>query len=356
YHDEGRSIKYEFIGEGIREITGYGPEEFNAKLWDSLVEEVNLVEDLAGYSLEEGIQRVRSGKHSIWKCEHRLRDRDGKIHWVFEAAVELRDENGVSHGSIGTYQDITMRKQAEEAEREQRVLAEALRDTAETLSRTLDYGEVLDHILTAVGRVVPHDAASILLIEGESAKVVRSYGYDKHDFYSEITEVRLPLGETTNLRQMLETRQPEIVYDTFSYPGWKRMPATHWLRSSVGAPISIYGEVIGFICLDSQAPEFFKPVHAERLQAFANQAALAIHNARLLQQAQEEIAERKRSEDLLRESNTRFRTLFEASPDAIVLIDPNQGWSIVDCNTAACQMNGYSREELLGQCIDILNA
>ena len=120
YYDEGRLIKYEFIGEGIRQITGYGPEEFNAKLWDSLVEEVNLVEDLAGYSLEEGIQRVRSGKNSIWKCEHRLRDRDGKVHWVFEAAVELRDENGVSHGSIGTYQDITMRKQAEEAEREQR--------------------------------------------------------------------------------------------------------------------------------------------------------------------------------------------------------------------------------------------
>ena len=123
YYDEGRLIKYEFIGEGIRQITGYGPEEFSAKLWDSLVEEVNLVEDLAGFSLEEGIERVRTGENSIWKCEHRIRDRDGKIHWVFEAAVELRDENGVSHGSIGTYQDITTRRQAEDAEHEQRTLA-----------------------------------------------------------------------------------------------------------------------------------------------------------------------------------------------------------------------------------------
>ena len=113
YSGIGQSIKYEFIGEGIRQITGYGPEEFSAQLWDTLDEEIKLVDELEGYSLEEGIERVRSGKNSIWKCEHRLRDRDGNIHWVFEAAVELRDEHGVSHGSIGTYQDITTRKQME---------------------------------------------------------------------------------------------------------------------------------------------------------------------------------------------------------------------------------------------------
>jgi PAS domain S-box-containing protein len=55
----------------------------------------------------------------------------------------------------------------------------------------------------------------------------------------------------------------------------------------------------------------------------------------------------------------QFRLLFAASPDAMVLIDPHDpavSWPIVDCNDAACRMNGYSREDLLGRSIDILNA
>ncbi|CAG1009420.1 Phytochrome-like protein cph1 [Anaerolineales bacterium] len=127
YHANGVAVSYDFIGEGIRQITGYGPEEFDEPLWDSLTEERILLEELAEYPFDEAVERVRSGLNPVWKCEHRIRARDGSIHWVFEAAVELRDQNGVSHGSIGLFQDITARKQAEEkilnlnAELEQRV-------------------------------------------------------------------------------------------------------------------------------------------------------------------------------------------------------------------------------------------
>ena len=114
YYDVDPSVRYDFIGEGIRQITGYGPEEFNDELFTSLALERVLVEELAEYPWSEAIRRVRSGENSTWKCEHRIRARDGSIRWVFEAAVELRDENGVSHGSIGLFQDITGRKQAEE--------------------------------------------------------------------------------------------------------------------------------------------------------------------------------------------------------------------------------------------------
>lgn len=71
-----------------------------------------------------------------------------------------------------------------------------------------------------------------------------------------------------------------------------------------------------------------------------------------------DITEQYRVEQALRESEQRFRHLFTNSPDAIVLIDPHDpdvSWPIVDCNQAACRMNGYTREEMIGQSIDLLN-
>lgn len=132
-------VTYEFIGEGIRQITGYGPEEFNTQIWDSLVEKAIPVEELAGYSLEEAIQRTRSGEFPIWKCEFRIHDRYGKIHWVFEAAVELRDANGNPIGSIGSYQDITMRKQAEERLRASEEKYRGLMETLDSVVATINY-------------------------------------------------------------------------------------------------------------------------------------------------------------------------------------------------------------------------
>jgi len=59
-----------------------------------------------------------------------------------------------------------------------------------------------------------------------------------------------------------------------------------------------------------------------------------------------DITERKQAEETQRESEERYHSIFDYSNDAIFIIDPAQD-QIVDANPKACNMLGYSREELL---------
>jgi PAS domain S-box-containing protein len=142
YSSSGTNIHYKFIGEGIRQITGYGADEFNEHIWDSLVQESNLLDELVGYSKEEAMRRVRSGDNPIWKCEYRIRARDGTTHWVFEAAVDLYAVNGIAQGSIGMFQDITRRKLAEAELRETNHQLEESIILANTLAVQADMANV----------------------------------------------------------------------------------------------------------------------------------------------------------------------------------------------------------------------
>jgi|GEM_PF-2282629 PAS domain S-box-containing protein len=67
-----------------------------------------------------------------------------------------------------------------------------------------------------------------------------------------------------------------------------------------------------------------------------------------------DITDKVSAEKALEESEKRFRTLFNNNPNGIILTDPDT-LTIVDCNDSACIMNGYSREELIGQSINILH-
>jgi len=59
-----------------------------------------------------------------------------------------------------------------------------------------------------------------------------------------------------------------------------------------------------------------------------------------------DITERKRAEEALKESENKYRTLFETSRDALLLVNAEEGMA-VDCNRAALQMFGYANVEEL---------
>jgi|GEM_PF-798127 len=73
------------------------------------------------------------------------------------------------------------------------------------------------------------------------------------------------------------------------------------------------------------------------VSAFASNNGLSVHF--------KDITERKNSEEKIKESELRYRSLIEQATDAICITD--QSMKIIDMNPVGCQMSGYSKEELL---------
>ena len=93
-----------------------------------------------------------------------------------------------------------------EAEQRQRKLAEALRQAGAALNSTLNYEEVLDRILEQVGLVVPHDAASIMLIKDATAYIFRWRGYAQFGDDAYIASTAFNIADVPHLRRHAQNR------------------------------------------------------------------------------------------------------------------------------------------------------
>lgn len=241
------------------------------------VEHTLIADDATADEVTTSLERDDS-----WHSEIDLRRKDGHAVPTLMRVNPIRDGNGNHVGAIYVYTDISDRRRAEAAEREQQIFAEALRDTAAALTSTLDRETVLDRILTNIKRVVPHEAASIMLVKDGAASIVRSHGYQALGIDSDaLQSVALSVAEVTGLRWMAETGQPLIISDAYAYAGWFGKSNIPWLRSYMGVPIVLQGALLGYLNISSLQRGSFDGSQAARLQLFAEQAAIAIQNAQL---------------------------------------------------------------------------
>src|SRR5271157_433146 len=242
--------------------------------------------DLKDYQLiTSQTGRRKLGEKGLY--EIKIQRLDGEKRIINVTATPQFGADGQYQCTFGIFRDVTEQKKIEQTEAEQRALAEALRDTAAVLNSTLDLDEVFDRILTNIGRVVPYEGTTIMLVEGDEVRIVRSQGYAERGLQDVIQQTRFSISATPNLRWMAESGKPLAIPSVALYDGWISILPTSWIRSEASAPIQIKGKLVGFLTLDSSLEGFFNQGHANRLKAFADQAAIAIENARLYEESQQ---------------------------------------------------------------------
>lgn len=298
------------------------------------------------FYIDEGFLRIMNARpatvNRVHKNELRLRTRHGEVIWVMNSWHMMFDGQGNIISYDGTLENITERKKAEQAEREQRILAEALSDAVSDINGTLKLDEVLDRMTRQIERVMPeHDGVGIMLIEDDG--YMRQIRYELKSNITQTLERRYRFDDVPNFVYMFKTGQPVVISDTFNDPRWMRISETDWVGSYLGAPIPSEGEVIGFINLTSRAPNTFTEEHGPRLLAFANQLGIAVRNAQLYAQVQayantlrQQVEERTAE---LRQQTRLLNAILNGMVEGVVYYDALQ--RPVFTNRAMQNLTGY---------------
>ncbi len=117
----------------------------------------------------------------------------------------------------------------------------------------------------------------------------------------------------------------------------------------MGVPLKVGNEVIGVISVSFvEKAQIITREQVDMMERFAALAAIAIDNARLYEQTQKELAERKAAEEALRASEELFRKVFYASPVAIIISSLKEG-RVIQANEAYWKLSGFTFSDVQGK-------
>ncbi len=208
-------------------------------------------------------------------------------------------------------------------------LHEMIRTTTTTINSSLEPQIVMQRILENVKFFVPHDGCNITLLDMDKDETYVACWIGIWDqFANDLANFRLKISQTPNVLQAIMRGEPYCIPSTREFAGWKNTPFNLWVKSHASAPIKLNGEVIGFLNVESLTEHELNQSHAEHLQVFADQAAVAIKNATLYddlrKQAaalEKEISERQLAEQALARRNRVLEILNEVSKAAFTRLE-----------------------------------
>ena len=187
--------------------------------------------------------------------------------------------------------------------------SETLRESAAIVATTLERSETVQRILEQLKRVVTYDSASVWLYMDDKAVMV---GWNELPYEATVPG-EYTLSDTEPDYPFWTENAPYILLDDIQekYPIF-REPPLNYIHGWMSIPLRARGKLTGFISLDSRAQAKFTEHDAKLALTFANQVSIALENARLYTELQEELFERQKLIVELIARNAEAETLRES--------------------------------------------
>ncbi|MDO9300477.1 MAG: GAF domain-containing protein, partial [Anaerolineales bacterium] len=181
-------------------------------------------------------------------------------------------------GGLGTAIEKLRLFEAEQAQRQREA---AMLDLIRVAASSLDLNQVLQSILDQLIKVIPSDCGSVQLLDGDHLNILAAIGNEAINF---ATRGALPLSEFPLNNYVVTEKQTVRVDNALLDDRYKFFNEVKNIRSFLGIPLIAKDKTIGMITLDSYQISHFTEQDAELGLALANQAAIAMENARLFQE------------------------------------------------------------------------
>lgn len=284
-------------------------------------------------------------RRQAFEVEYRLWIDGDTLRWIWLKTYPAQGTADSRQCFVSLHRDITERKQQAERER-------ALNRVIETIRTSLDLETIFAQATQTVGELLPVDQVGInqYLPQQQIWKSVAEYRRNRQ--IPSITGLTIPAVDNPFTASLLQG-EAILVSDTQTC---QDVINRSFAESHGGAwlivPLQSDGQVWGALALNIYAKSHVWTAAEVRLaHSIADQVAIAIHQAHLYQQVQQELTERRRVEGILREQEAFLRSIYESTHTSIFIVDVDADgdFRYVAANPVHEQRIGLTSQHICGK-------
>ncbi|MDX2162791.1 MAG: PAS domain S-box protein [bacterium] len=313
------------------EISGYSREEL-AGQEDSLIK----AGQQDGVQFPDLLPTITSGK--VWSGEMRSVRKDGSAYWVNTTIVPFLNEDGHPYQYIVIRNDITSRKEAEDAVNARARDLETVAQVSTAVTTMLDRDQLLQTVADLTKDKFNLYHAHLYLIDERGDYLNLAAGSGEPGHVMKTRAHRIPFTHPHSLvARTARSQRPTVSNDVTHEPDFLPNPLLPDTASEMAIPMVVGDRLVGVLDVQSERLNRFTQDDIRIMNTLASQIAVAVDNANAVQQIL--LTERAI------ENSTSGLTIMDAQKPSLPLIYINPAFESI---------TGYSIEEALGRGLNFL--